>query len=217
MTFRELRYYLQSDLYRIDGRVRLKGFLWHIIFGEGYKYNFWMRATRFCSERPVLRLTLFPLCRVILRHYRVRFGISVPYRAQVGAGFYIGHYGGIFVSYQTIIGKNRNISQGVTIGKGNRGKNKSHPIVGDTVYIGPGAKIIGAVKIGNNVAIGANCVVTQDVPNNAVVVGVPGRVISYAGAAGYVEKVDYDAVLGGGRLTQLPARGGPGAIKGGGR
>ena len=74
----------------------------------------------------------------------------------------------------------------------NRGKKKGYPQLGDNVYIGPGAKIIGAIRIGNNVAIGANCVVTKDIPDNAVVVGIPGKVISNQGSVGYVNRTDYD-------------------------
>jgi serine O-acetyltransferase len=66
-----------------------------------------------------------------------------------------------------------------------------YPIIGDNVYIGPGAKLVGRVHIGRNVAIGANCVVTCDVPDNAVIVGVPGRIVSYNGASGYVENTNY--------------------------
>ena len=59
------------------------------------------------------------------------------------------------------------------------------------MFVGPGAKILGAVIIGNNVAIGANCVVVKDVPDNAVVAAGPGEVISYKGSSGYVENTDY--------------------------
>ncbi|MFC2064935.1 serine O-acetyltransferase [Chloroflexota bacterium] len=78
------------------------------------------------------------------------------------------------------------------MGKANRGEREGYPVIGDNVYIGPGAKIIGKVHVGNNVAIGANCVVTKDVPDNAVVAGVPGRVISMKGSEGYVENTDYE-------------------------
>jgi serine O-acetyltransferase len=67
-----------------------------------------------------------------------------------------------------------------------------YPILGDNVYIGPGAKIIGGIKIGNNVAIGANCVVTKNIPDNSVVVGIPGRVISQDGVTGYIDNIDYE-------------------------
>ena len=85
-----------------------------------------------------------------------------------------------------MIGDNVNISQGVTIGQTNRGKRKGVPVIGNGVYIGPGAKVIGKVTIGNNVAIGANAVVTEDVPDNACVAGVPAKIVSMNGAEGYV-------------------------------
>ena len=92
------------------------------------------------------------------------------------------------VNQGAIIGNNVNISQGVTIGMANRGEKAGVPVIGNEVYIGPGAKIIGAIKVGNNVAIGANAVVTHDVPDNAVVGGVPARIISMKGAEGYVNR-----------------------------
>jgi hypothetical protein len=122
---------------------------------------------------------------------------------KIGSGFLISHFDGIGVNAQCVIGKNCNISQGVTLGQANRGKMEGSPIVGDNVYIGPGAKIVGAVSIGDDVAIGANCVVTKDVPDGAVVVGVPGRVISHRGSKDYVCRTDYEH-----RIKSGVARGG---------
>jgi serine O-acetyltransferase len=65
-------------------------------------------------------------------------------------------------------------------------------VIGDNVYIGPGAKLFGAIVVGDNAAIGANCVVTRDVPENGVVVGVPGQVIPYEGSQGYINNTEYD-------------------------
>ncbi|WP_364140980.1 serine O-acetyltransferase [Paenibacillus sp. LPE1-1-1.1] len=76
--------------------------------------------------------------------------------------------------------------QGVTIGASSRGKNIGVPTIGDFVYIGAGAMIIGNVKIGNHAAIGANSVVTKDVPDHGVVVGMPAKVISLEGSNGYI-------------------------------
>jgi serine O-acetyltransferase len=127
-----------------------------------------------------------------LTHLTYKLGISIPYTTSIGSGFYIGHFGGIVVNEKSVIGRNCNISHGVTLGVANRGRNKGCPTIGDNVYIGPGAKIVGAVRVGSNVAIGANCVVTRDIPDGSVVVGVPGRVISHQGSAGYVCRTDYD-------------------------
>jgi len=150
-----------------------------------------MRTAAFLSSRRVLRFGVGHLARLVLRHYFLKYGISVPWRTKVGAGFYIGHFGQIVVHDQAVIGTNCNISQGVTLGQANRGPRKGYPVVGDCVYLGPGAKLVGSVRVGNNVAVGANCVVTKDVPDNAVVVGVPGRVVSYEGSKGYVNWTDY--------------------------
>jgi len=121
-----------------------------------------------------------------LRHLQYKSGIQIPYNTNIAPGFYIGHFGTIVVNDAAVIGKNVNISPGVTIGQANRGHNKGVPRIGDNVYIGPGAKIIGGIRIGNNVAIGANAVVTKDVVDNAVVAGVPARVISMQGAECYI-------------------------------
>ena len=195
MTFQQYKYLVMSDLYRIEGSISIARLLWHILLGESYKFNFWMRTTLFFRKNIVLKYSLFPVARAILRHYKYKLGISIPHTTDIGSGFFIGHYGDIVVHGYSKIGKNCNISQGVTLGQANRGRNKGYPVLGDNVYIGPGAKIIGAVKVGNNVAIGANCVVTRDVPDNAVVVGVPGKVISLEGSEGYVNRTDYDRVI----------------------
>jgi serine O-acetyltransferase len=122
-------------------------------------------------------------------YYTYKFGISIPFLADIDAGLYIGHFGGIVVHENVKIGRNCNISHEVTIGKTNRGERAGCPVLGNNVYLGPGAKIIGNIKIGDNVAIGANCVVINDIPDNAVVVGVPGHVVSMKGAEGYINNV----------------------------
>lgn len=196
MKFRECRYLVLSDLYRITGNARLTTLLKYLLIGGSFKYTFWMRVSRYAQSSPLLRFTLYPLSRLILIRLMYRFGISVPHCTRIGSGFYIGHFGGIFVSPHCVIGKNCNISHDVTVGKGNRGKYAGNgAIIGDNVYIAPGAKVIGSVRIGNNVAIGANCVVTKDVPDNSVIVGVPGKVISQAGTEGYVTNTDYDGKI----------------------
>ena len=164
----------------------------HVLLGEGYQYIFWMRVCRYTHEHRVLKVLIFPIARLLLEHYKFKLGISIPFVTNIDSGFYIGHFGGIVINAGSRIGKNCNISHGVTLGQANRGPNKGYPVIGDNVYIGPGAKIVGAVTVGNNVAIGANCVVTKDVPDNAVVVGVPGQVISYHGAVDYVTQTDYE-------------------------
>jgi serine O-acetyltransferase len=192
MNYKDYRYLIQADLYRIASNISFSKLILNLLFGESFKYIFWMRTCRYLKEIKWLKYSFYLIALIMLNHYKYKFGIGIPATVEIGPGFYIGHFGCIFVYPLCKIGKNCNLSQGVTLGKANRGKNKGYPVIGDNVYVGPGAKIVGSVHIGNNVAIGANCVVTKDVPDNAVVVGVPGTVISYAGSNDYITNIDYD-------------------------
>jgi serine O-acetyltransferase len=196
MKFSQYKYLILSDLYRLTRKADFATLVRHILLGESYKFIFWMRTCHYVRENIWLKYSVFPLAYVMVSHYKYKFGIGIQIVTNIGPGFYIGHFGCIFVHPFCKIGKNCNLSQGVTVGSANRGKNKGYPTIGDNVYIGPGAKIIGAVTVGNFAAIGANCVVTKDIPDNAVVVGVPGRVISYQGSEGYVDNTDYEALIG---------------------
>jgi serine O-acetyltransferase len=192
MTFKKYKFLIYSDLYRLTATANLTTLIWYVISNPSFKYNFWMRTSAYTRNHLLLRYSIYPFARFFLGRLKFSLGIYIPYYTDIGPGFYIGHFSGIFVNGESIIGKNCNISPGVTLGVANRGKNKGHPVLGDNVYIGPGAKIIGAIKIGNNVAIGANCVVTKDIPDNSVVVGIPGKVISQEGSIGYINNTDYE-------------------------
>jgi serine O-acetyltransferase len=194
MSWAHYKALVLSDLYRNTGGCTWRVFLFHLVLGEAFPYLFWLRTSRYLRDQPVLRYLCYPIARLLLRRQKYRLGIDIPFDTAIGAGLFIGHFTGIFVNQAAVIGNNCNISQCVTIGGANRGNKKGYPVLGDNVYIGPGAKIVGAVKIGNHVAIGANCVVTKDLPDYAVVVGVPARIISYDGSAGYVNRTDYDPI-----------------------
>lgn len=168
-----LRDLIVSDLTRYRGGKSWKAFLRAYFLIPRFRVSFWFRVAS-CYRRN-------PFYWFILRHYHYKYGIELPRKTKVGEGLYIGHFGGIIISSATIIGDYCNISQGVTIGVAGRGEKRGCPIIGNDVYIGSGAKIIGNIKIGNNVAIGANAVVTKDVPDNAVVGGVPAKIISMEG------------------------------------
>lgn len=112
---------------------------------------------------------LFYLFFVWYRHLKVKYGFDISYRTQIGKGFYIGHFGGIVIHGDSIIGENCNISQGITIGVSNHGKNTGVPTIGNEVFIGPNAGVFGKITIGNKVTIGANSVVTDDIPDNQTV------------------------------------------------
>jgi serine O-acetyltransferase len=184
---------IRADLYREGGACGFGTFLRKFFFSPGFNYCVWMRICGNLHSRPITRYTLFLPALLALKGRSFKYGIDIPYRTRIGYGFYIGHFGGIVVHPNAVIGNNCNISQGVTIGRANRGARAGTPVIGDNVFIGPGAKIIGNLQIGNNVAIGANAVVTKSVPDNAVVAGVPAHVISMQGSTRYVEHTDYPA------------------------
>jgi len=183
MTLTQFLYLTKTDLHRYAGRTSLRDFAYHYLFSPGCRYTFWLRLCAYLHSRKVGRV-VFPFAWLIYDHFQIKYGIAISYRAKIGRGFYISHHGGIVTNVDAVIGENCNLSHGVTIGVTRRGERVGVPVIGDNVYIGPGAKIIGAVRVGDRAAVGANCVVTRDVPDDGVVVGVPGKVISLEGARG---------------------------------
>ncbi len=105
-------------------------------------------------------------------------GIDIHPGAKIGGNFFIDHGQGVVIGETTEIGDNVTIYQGVTLGGTSLENKKRHPTLKNDIIVGAGAKILGPVVIGNNVRIGANSVVNKNIPDNSVVVGVPGRIIS---------------------------------------
>ncbi|MBA3730044.1 MAG: serine acetyltransferase [Sphingomonas sp.] len=106
------------------------------------------------------------------RFWSVVGGVSIPVRCQIGGGLQMPHTNGIVISVGARIGCNCDIYQQVTIGEMKGG----YPVIGNSVFIGPGAKILGAVKIGDGACIGANALVIQDVPAGARVFATPSEI-----------------------------------------
>ncbi len=113
-------------------------------------------------------------------------GIRLPATAEIGPGLYIGHHGGIILNGGCRIGANCNLSQDVTIGVGGRGTRRGTPVIGDRVYLGPGSRVFGKIMIGDDVAIGANAVVSIDLPDRSVAGGVPAQILNQHGSGDYV-------------------------------
>ncbi len=118
-------------------------------------------------------------------------GISIPYTTIIGPGFYIGHFGGIILHENVVIGHTCNISQGVTIGISGRQGKRGVPKIGNRVYIATNAVVAGEIIIGDDAVIGANSLVTVDVPNCATVLGVPAKIINRKGSMEYIHPLTY--------------------------
>ena len=116
---------------------------------------------------------LFFLARLISQISRHITGIEIHPGAEIGKRLFIDHGMGIVIGETTTIGNDCTIFHNVTLGGTGKDKNKRHPDLGNDVIVGTGAKILGPIKIGNNVKIGANSVVLKDVPDNVTVVGIP--------------------------------------------
>ncbi len=115
--------------------------------------------------------------RLISHIVRFLTGIEIHPGAKIGPGFFIDHGMGVVIGETAEIGEGCLLYQGVTLGGTGKEKGKRHPTLGRGVVVGAGAKILGAIRIGDYVKIGANSVVLHPVPDYAIVVGVPGRVI----------------------------------------
>ncbi|HEU5323701.1 MAG TPA: serine O-acetyltransferase [Methylomirabilota bacterium] len=116
------------------------------------------------------------LARVVSHAGRFLTGIEIHPAARLGPGLFIDHGMGVVIGETAEIGADVTLLQGVTLGGTSLKREKRHPTLGNNVTVGAGAAIIGALTIGDNSRIGAGSVVVRDVPPNAVVVGVPGRV-----------------------------------------
>jgi len=120
--------------------------------------------------------------RVISHLSRAATGIEIHPGAEIGEGFFLDHGMGVVIGETSMIGDDCHLYQGVTLGGSSTKRVKRHPTLGNNVIVGAGAKIIGAVNIGNGAKIGAGSVVITNVPANATVVGVPGHIVAYADA-----------------------------------
>jgi serine O-acetyltransferase len=122
-----------------------------------------------------VRLPVLP--RLISHIARFLTGIEIHPGAVIGRGFFIDHGMGVVIGETTEIGDNVTLYQGVTLGGTGLEPGKRHPTLGDHVIVGAGAKVLGAIVIGNHVRIGANSVVLRSAPDHATVVGIPGKMI----------------------------------------
>ncbi len=137
----------------------------HALWGHRLAHWLWTR-----------RLKL--LARWVSQLARGLTGIEIHPGASIGPGFFIDHGMGVVIGETSEIGTDVTMYHGVTLGGTSLSKGKRHPTIGNRVVIGAGAKVLGAITVGDDSRIGANAVVVKSVPVNSVVVGVPGQIVS---------------------------------------
>ena len=136
----------------------------HAVWSHRIAYWFWTKK-------------LFLIARSISQFTRFLTGIEIHPGAKIGNGFFIDHGMGVVIGETAEVGENVTLYHGVTLGGVSIEKGKRHPTILDNVVIGAGAKVLGAIEIGNGSRVGANAVVVHAVPANSVVVGIPGQVV----------------------------------------
>jgi serine O-acetyltransferase len=173
---------LKADLYRNDGRKGLPAFVRTVVTSPGYRYLVLLRICKAIRPNRLIRYSLYPFVLFWFARLGMKIGLRIPISCDIGDGLLIEHWGGVWVNPSAKMGKNVNISHGVTLGWVGHGVNRGAPIIGDHVFLGPGCTVLGKVTVGNHALVSANTVVLQDVPEEGVVIGVPGRVFSRQGS-----------------------------------
>ncbi len=162
---------MNDDVYRYYGRYHEK-IVEKFRRTYGMKYIFIYR--KYNSTNNIFLKTYY---KILQRRLQKKSFIHIPLETKIGKGFYIGHDGPIIINSNVIIGNNCNITNGVTIGQENRGIRKGTPIIGNEVWIGANAVIVGNITIGDDVLIAPNAYVNFDVPSHSIVIGNPAKII----------------------------------------
>ena len=179
---------IKADLLRYTGETTSGNFLPTLLI-PGFRHIVFLRKSHQYNKRSLFGI----IYRIFLHLHAHFYGFQIPSSTQIGKGLYIGHWGTIVVNGKAIIGENCNLSPGVTIGQTNRGKNKGAPTIGNKVWIGTNAVIVGNIIIGDNVMIAPNAFVNISVPSNSLVVGNPASILPRENATeGYINYTNTD-------------------------
>ena len=154
------------------GEYRPRAFL-KVLLSDGTSAVVFYRLNQFFQ-----RIYLGAIGCLFLELNKLLNGCVIGRKAEFGAGFVIMHPYGVVINSEVKGGENIVIESGVVIGAAKNGLPVKAPILGNNIFIGSGAKVLGGIRVGNNVKIGANAVVVKDVPDNVTVVGIPAKEIA---------------------------------------
>jgi len=193
MNSRELKRIIRADLFRYFGKTSLKYFLKAYFTVPGFRFSYYLRKCGYYRNKGKGYYLCYIFYKLILRHYRYKFGFEISEYTKIGLGFCIGHFGGVVINPAASLGNNVSVGQGVLIGKNHRGEKAGAPIVENGVFLAAHCIIVGSVVIGKNSLIGPGAYVNFDVPESSIVIGNPGQIVSNKGVfGGYDEKYFYE-------------------------
>ena len=177
---------IKCDLHRKRGRHDRTFLIQSILKDPSFRYIYLMRKTSAYHKRHPVGM----LWRTLMKRCSARYGMQISPETRIGKGFSLLHWGPMVVSHITVIGDYCTLSQGVTIGLSPRGDRKGAPTLGNRVWVGPNAVLVGEITIGDNVLIAPGAYVNFDVPDNSIVIGNPGKIIeSESATEGYIENM----------------------------
>jgi len=197
----DLKDIIYSDLYRYTGNNRRHSqvfltYVEELMSSPEFRFisNFRRTQYHYMKTQNVPKDINYYLHTIAFQFYSIRldaksrkYHFQIPYDTKIGKGFYIAHFGRLIIHPRSVIGHNVNISTGVVIGTQFRGSKKGSPTIGNYVWIGANAVIVGKITIGNNVLIAPGAYVNFDVPDNSIVIGNPGLIRRSPGATlGYI-------------------------------
>ena len=186
----DLKHLIAADLFRYRGELGRRVLLRAYLEDPGFRFTYHLRhVAHYAPTRRSTGLLPYLYHRRQLHRYRFRFGFDISPTTAIGPGFYIGHFGTVVISPFATLGANCNVAQGVTIGATSRGSRLGAPTLGDRVWVGANAILVGKITIGADALIAPGSFVNVDVPAGSVFLGNPGKVVASTGSAGYINRV----------------------------
>lgn len=180
-TRKDLKFYIQEDAKRNDIKPGLVWYISHYVYGSSNLYAFrYLKYLRHCeyhaNNKGLYHKLMFYIYKLIVGRLSLKYNISIPINVT-GYGLRLLHLaggGGMLINCKSM-GNYCGINAGVLVG--NKDSQENIATIGDYVALGPGAKVIGKVTIGDNVFVAANAVVTKDIPANSIAGGIPAKVL----------------------------------------
>lgn len=177
--------FFKNDYYRMTGKeYSICSFLVSYLTEHRVRFVYSYRKLQHINDNRLLSKTIW---FVYHRHLKTKYGLEINPGVKIGPGLQISHPYNITINNGAILGKNINLSKGVSIGQENRGKRRGVPVLGNQVYLGINSTVVGNIKIGDDVLIAPNAYVNCDIPSHSIVIGNPCQVIHRDNATeGYV-------------------------------